>query len=210
MFGERNEIIFPLKVKPLNDKGLSYDWTIKNPTDKNATQAVYGWNRNGGKRKYAARDLYTNPLIEVIAIADGKVLEQKEFYEGTYQVTVLHETSKYGKFIIRYGELDKNSILVKSGDIIKQGQVLGKTGKMNGIKNYMLHFEYFTDGNDIKVSGKLTDKSNPPFNRRKDITDPLEILQEGYKNTFDNKRKDEWEKWLYYLDFWYLRMPKWR
>ena len=29
MFGERNEIIFPLKVKPLNDKGLSYDWTIK-------------------------------------------------------------------------------------------------------------------------------------------------------------------------------------
>ena len=76
MFGERNEIIFPLKVKPLNDKGLSYDWTIKNPTDKNATQAVYGWNRNGGKRKYAARDLYTNPLIEVIAIADEKVLEQ--------------------------------------------------------------------------------------------------------------------------------------
>ena len=183
-YEERNEIVFPLKVKPLNDKGLPYDWTIKNPTDKNATQTIYGRSRSGGTRKHAARDLYTNPLTEVIAIADGKVLEQKEFYEGTYQVTILHETTKYGKFIIRYGELDKNSIFVKSGDIIKQGQVLGKTGKMNGIKNYMLHFEYFTDGNDIKVSGKLTDKSNPPFNRRKDITDPLEILQEGYKNTF--------------------------
>ncbi|WP_245596269.1 hypothetical protein [Helicobacter rodentium] len=75
------EIIFPLKVKPLNDKGLPYDWSIKNPTDIKATQTIYGRNRQGGKRKHAGRDLYTdffernvkNPKsnIEIIAIANG-------------------------------------------------------------------------------------------------------------------------------------------
>ncbi|WP_306304633.1 M23 family metallopeptidase, partial [Helicobacter cinaedi] len=189
-YGERNEIVFPLKVKPINDKGLSYDWSIKNPIDKNATQTIYGRNRQDGTRKHAARDLYTNPLTEVIAIADGKVLEQKDFYEGTYQVTILHETSKYSKFIVRYGELDKNSILVKDGDEIKQGQVLGKTGKMNNINNYMLHFEFYKDGTKDGIRGKdvLTISGKNDFNRREDITDPLEILQEGYKNTFgDNE-----------------------
>ena len=192
-YERNNEIIFPLKVKPLNDKGLSYDWSIKNSTDKNASQSVYGSRRSGGTRKHAARDLYTNPLTEVIAIADGKVLEQKNFYEGTYQITVLHETSQYGKFIIRYGEMDKNSILVKDGDEIKQGQILGKTGKMNGIKNYMLHFEFYTNGtrDDVKGNGVLTMKGKNAFQRRDDIADPLEILQEGYKNTFDSKGRDK-------------------
>ena len=208
--GRNNEIIFPLKVKPLNDKGLLYDWSIKNPTDTNATQTIYGRNRNGGARKHAARDLYTdffernikNPKsnVEIVAIADGEVLDEGEFYLDTKQVTILHETSKYGKFIVRYGELDSSRILVNIGDKVKQGQVIGYAGLMlkgkpkihpNIIPNkqvMMLHFEYFTNGNDTNVIGKLTDYSKLPFQRRNDIADPLEILQEGYKNTFGGNK----------------------
>ena len=185
---EEGEIIFPLKIKPLNDKGLPYDWTIKNATDKNATQTIYGRNRSGGARKHAARDLYTSPLTEVVTISDGIVLDSGDFYEGVHQVTISHETSKYGKFIIRYGEMDKNSILVKKGDKIKQGQTIGKTGKMNEIKNYMLHFEFYTNGDRKDVRGKdilsVTGKNANVFKRRDDITNPLEILLDGYKNTF--------------------------
>nr|WP_245945913.1 M23 family metallopeptidase [Helicobacter didelphidarum] len=193
-----NEIIFPLKVKPLNDRGLLYDWTIKNPTDKNATQTIYGRNRSGGTRKHAARDLYTdffgrnikNPKsnVEIVAIANGEVLDTRAFYLETHQVTILHETSKYGKFIIRYGEMDKNSIKVNIGDKVKQGQVLGYAGLMleNGVhpnivpnrQVMMLHFEYFTNGNDTNVIGKLTDKSKLPFQRRNDIIILLEAINE--------------------------------
>ncbi|MWV62578.1 peptidoglycan DD-metalloendopeptidase family protein [Helicobacter saguini] len=203
------EIIFPLKAKPLNDKGLLYDWSIKNITDKGASQTIYGWNRSGGKRKHAGRDLYTNLFnrkiyensvntlrsqIEIVSIANGEILEIKYFYYETYQVTILHKTFNHGKFIIRYGELDKNTIKVKIGDKVKQGQVLGYSGILiDNSKNkhpniisgqivMMLHFEYFKDGDDTK--NNLTNKNNLPFQRRKDISDPLEILEEGYKNTF--------------------------
>ncbi len=201
-----NEIIFPLKVKPLNDKGLPYDWSIKNPTDKNATQTIYGRNRNGGKRKHAARDLYTDLLersiknpksnTEIVAIANGKVLDTKDFYLDTHQVTILHETTKYGKFIVRYGELDSGRILIKAGDKVSKGQVIGYAGLMlnkgihpNIVPNkqvMMLHFELYKDGTRDNVRGKdiLTIKGENDFSRRKDIADPLEILQEGYKNTF--------------------------
>ena len=206
-YGRNNEIIFPLKVKPLNDKGLLYDWSIKNPTDTNATQTIYGRNRNGGARKHAARDLYTdffernikNPKsnIEIVAIADGEVLDKRDFYLDTKQVTILHETSKYGKFIVRYGELDSSRILVNIGDKVKQGQVIGYAGLMlkNGIhpsivphkQVMMLHFELYKDGSkiDVKKGGKdILSIAGNIFERRNDIADPLEILQEGYKNTF--------------------------
>ncbi|WP_233714365.1 M23 family metallopeptidase [Helicobacter trogontum] len=208
-YERNNEIIFPLKVKPLNDKGLLYDWSIKNPTDKNATQTIYGRNRNGGRRKHAARDLYTdffernikNPKsnVEIVAIADGEVLDKRDFYLDTKQVTILHETSKYGKFIVRYGELDSSRILVNIGDKVKQGQVIGYAGLMlegepkihpNIVPNkqvMMLHFELYKDGSkiDVKKGGKdILSIAGNIFERRNDIADPLEILQEGYKNTF--------------------------
>ena len=206
-YERNNEIIFPLKVKPLNDKGLSYDWSIKNPTDKNATQTIYGRNRNGGRRKHAARDLYTdffernikNPKsnVEIVAIADGEVLDKRDFYLDTKQVTILHETSKYGKFIVRYGELDSSRILVNIGDKVKQGQVIGYAGLMLKSGTHpsivphkqvmMLHFELYKDGSkiDVKKGGKdILSIAGNIFERRNDIADPLEILQEGYKNTF--------------------------
>ena len=47
--------------------------------NKNASQSVYGSRRSGGTRKHAARDLYTNPLTEVIAIARWKSIGTKKF-----------------------------------------------------------------------------------------------------------------------------------
>lgn len=48
----------------------------------------------------------------------------------------------------------------------------------------MLHFEYFTNGANTKDPFTVKNDPNNKFKRRKDLADPIEILKEGYKNTF--------------------------
>lgn len=210
-------VIFPLLSKPINDTGQeydNYDWR----SAQGENQAVYksyrirkSSKRNITKKSFhAARDLYTDVYNDkgnynllksrnyVRAVSDGKVLEVGYFYAGTYKVTVLHNTCDGRSFIIRYGELDPESIKVAVGETVKQGQILGRPGFLSKKdKNhnkvpidvildkvvFMLHFEYF-------ASGELSEEpfseafSNNRFDRRKDIDDSLSILEEGYINSF--------------------------
>ena len=201
-----NEIVFPLKIKPLNDKGMEYDWTLM-LGDDGESQAIFGRDRNNGKRQHAARDLYTDMVprtnanelsfasdVEIVSIADGEVIKTSEFYYKTNQITIQYDTVEFGSFIIRYGEVDSSRVKVKAGDKVRKGQVIGYAGFMinNGkhpkiVKKKivtMLHFEYFTNGVDIKSDLTVRNDPNNKFQRRKDLADPLEILKEGYKNTF--------------------------
>ena len=193
------EIIFPLKSKPINNFdqrfGANYNWT------KNNNQTGFGTVRSKGIRKHAARDLYTKPYTEIVAICDGTVLQTSEFHSETNQITVKHKTKSGRQFIIRYGEVDPKSIKVKQGDFVKQGTVLAKTGFLhnkktkkpevvkNGTIIYMLHFEYYSNVGELNLKKPLTDKSRLPFQRREDLLDPLEILIEGYRNTFGSEPK---------------------
>lgn len=133
----------------------------------------------------------------VVSVSDGEVLSTGRFYAGTYVVTVKHTTCDGRNFIIRYGELDKDSIKVKQGDKVKQGQVIGKPGflqkkDVNGnivpidvIADkvvFMLHLEYFADISSDDVFSKAF--SNNRYDRRSDIKDSLELLEEGYNNSF--------------------------
>ena len=80
------------------------------------------------------------------------------------------------------------------GDKVRKGQVIGYAGFMinNGKHPYiveneivtMLHFEYFTNGANTKDAFTVKNDPNNKFKRRKDLADPIEILKEGYKNTF--------------------------
>ncbi|MCP5961730.1 hypothetical protein NL379_31400, partial [Klebsiella pneumoniae] len=50
----------------------------------------------------------------------------------------------------------------------------------------MLHFEYFTgNGFSLDDASNLTIKEHGLYSRRDDIADPLAILLEGYRNSFD-------------------------
>ena len=204
----KSECIFPLKMEPVNSRNNSkyslYAW------DKEATeglvQTMFGSNRLGG-RKHGGIDLYTGESTsgEVVAIADGEVLDTDLFYNQTNHITIYHEIN--GKpYIVRYGELVPASITFKKGDMVTQGEKLGETGvlKKNGnptliLNNKpmrMLHFEVFNmeiDGVSIDELKKIEenskyvltnfrdDLSKPKYNRRKDIINPLEILKQGYE-----------------------------
>ncbi|WP_257638034.1 M23 family metallopeptidase [Campylobacter concisus] len=200
------EIVFPLKIKPLNDRDMEYDWTLM-LGDKGESQAIFGRNRNNGKRQHAARDLYTDmPFkknvdiktfksdVEIVSIADGEVIKTGNFYCKTDHITIQYDTVEFGSFIIRYGEVDPSRVKVKAGDMVRKGQVIGYSGLMIDNGDHpnivdkkivtMLHFEYFTNGANKDDPLTVTNDSNNKFKRRKDLADPLEILKEGYKNTF--------------------------
>lgn len=210
-------VIFPLISKPINDTGQeydNYDWR----SEHGANQAVYKSYRirqssakNITKKSFhAARDLYTDVYNDkgkykllksrnyVRAVSDGKVLEVEYFYAGTYKVTVLHNTCDGRSFVVRYGELDPESIKVSVGQDILQGQILGRPGflskkdknqkrvPINVILDkvvFMLHFEYFSKG---EVTDEPFSKAfiENRFDRRADIEDALSILEEGYINSF--------------------------
>ena len=161
------------------------------------------------KSFHASRDLYTDVYNDtgrysflssknyVVAVSDGEVLSTGSFYAGTDVVTVKHTTCDGRSFIIRYGELDKSTIKVKQGDQVKQGQVIGRPGflyKTDDEGNiipidviadkvvFMLHLEYFTDSSSNEAYSKAF--SDNRYDRRSDIEDSLELLEEGYKNSF--------------------------
>ena len=198
----KKEVIFPLKVKPKNDiNGVweRYYWAAL-LNEKNASQAIFGMSRSAGKRKHAARDLYTEPYSEIVAVSDGIVRSISHYYFGTWQVTLEHTTEDGRHFYIRYGEVDPKSIVVRVGDHLKQGADIAKTGFMidpatgkypkiiPGQVVYMLHFEYYP-GNS--TTPPPNNNSLPPFLRREDLCDPLDLLQEGYRNTFSDGMSDE-------------------
>ncbi len=203
--GNTKEIIFPLLVKPENDTGRkwgNYYWAGTQGSNMARYEVPRSTNGCGSwTRMHAARDLYTKPKTQVISICKGKVLRKAFFYNGTDQVTVLHETNDGRKFIVRYGELDRESINVQAGDSVVQGQPLGVTGylvKSNGTPVltlggevvYMLHFELYTGDQGFDLSSALSNCERP-FARRSDLIDPLEILREGYENTFETLNEPE-------------------
>ncbi|WP_054181236.1 glycoside hydrolase family protein [Trabulsiella odontotermitis] len=197
----QNLIIFPLKVKPKNDiNGVwkNYYWAAS-LSDSNASQAIFGRNRSEGNRKHAARDLYTDPSTEIVAICDGVVKSITAYYMGTSQITIEHKTNDSRRFFARYGEVDPDSITVNVGDKVSQGHIIAKTGLIispetnrhpsiiAGQTVYMLHFEYYPG---YESESPPNNTSDIPYRRRSDLCDPLEILLEGYENTFSENVKN--------------------
>lgn len=209
-------VIFPLISKPLNDDGMeyaNYNWRDR-PGANQAVYKSYRIRENSSKNLikksfHASRDLYTdvyndngmygflNSKNYVVAVSDGEVIASGAFYAGTDVVTVEHITCDGRSFIIRYGELDRNSIRVKQGDKIKQGQVIGKPGFLHKKDDdgniipidviadkvtFMLHLEQFNDSSLKQPYSKAF--SDNRFDRREDIEDSLELLEEGYKYSF--------------------------
>jgi len=195
--GKTKAIIFPLLVKPENDKektwGEHYYWAASQGNN----MTTFNSNRSGGKRKHAGRDLYTEPKTTVVAIADGVVLKTASFYAQTDYIAVHHTTNDGREFIINYGEVDPATKKVKEGDKVTQGQELGVTGHLVGITVisghtiYMIHFEHYSGelGFDMEKNHILTGDNK--YKRRGDLVDSVDILEEGYRNTFGEDTGNE-------------------
>jgi murein DD-endopeptidase MepM/ murein hydrolase activator NlpD len=152
--------IFPLKERP----SLSYHDGCR----------YFGADRDGG-RKHAGCDLIAPIGTEILAVKDGKItLGPYSFAGGTYAIEVDH-----GDCIVRYTEIkDTFPQGIKEGCSVSQGQVIAYIGAFHTKKGeikHMLHFEMYSK----KTTGGLTQRDNPPYQRRSDLINPTEILDKA-------------------------------
>ena len=118
---------------------------------------------------HGACDLIAPVGTDVFAVDSGTVLSTYFFYEiGITSVHAIEIQHKF--FTIRYGEVDKKSILVKAGQQVEKGQPIAKVGKIG--QGSMLHFEIYSGA----ATGPLTIRGKHPFNRRSDLMDPAPFL----------------------------------
>jgi murein DD-endopeptidase MepM/ murein hydrolase activator NlpD len=126
----------------------------------------FGAKRSNG-RLHAANDLLGKGGNEILAVGDGVIKDYYEFYCGSFAIVVDH-----GSFLVRYGEVSMMAKDLKVGGHVKKGQVIGKMGVLCGLSS-MLHFEKYKG----TAKGELTDRNNPPFQRRSDLVNPTSFLK---------------------------------
>lgn len=146
---------YPLPFRP--KKYLSYHTGLR----------YFGAPRAAG-RKHAGCDLIAPKGTQICAVEDGHVVGFHEgFYHGTDAIEFKLKSS--GR-IVRYCEIKGLAPGVHVGSRLKEGDPIAFVGKM--IKDSMLHFELY----EGTATGSLTNRSNQPFQRRKDLIDPTEYL----------------------------------
>lgn len=168
--------------------------------------ATFGYKRPDN-RIHAARDLYFDVDEPIYAIDGGTVKQVSAFYYDTWVIEIEHdyEHVKGKKIMVRYGEVNKDGILVKVGQRVEKGDKIAKIGLLFPYirqpypdKRGMLHFEIYTG----EETGSLTNKKvkyddmtyakstnynkGRSFQRRKDLIDPLPLL----KNMYENSKKE--------------------
>ena len=89
----------------------------------------------GGARHHSGVDLKTKPNDEIVAAFDGEVIASGPYFGYGNCIRIKHA---YG-FETLYSHQSKN--LVKKGDKVKAGQVIGLTGRTGRATTEHLHFE---------------------------------------------------------------------
>ena len=89
----------------------------------------------GGKRRHAGVDLKTKPNDEIVAAFDGVVTRSAPHYGYGLCIVIRHDNG----LETLYSHQSKN--LVKAGDKVKAGQVIGLTGRTGRATTEHLHFE---------------------------------------------------------------------
>jgi murein DD-endopeptidase MepM/ murein hydrolase activator NlpD len=117
-----------------------------------------------------AIDFLVSDGTEVYAAADGTVTAVKDdsniggrdpkyWYDGNF-IVIQHNGESTGYEHLRYKD-----IIVKEGDIVKQGQVIGYSGSTGYARGPHLHFEvmkFYGPGNEdyVTLKGRFTDYPN--------------------------------------------------
>ena len=94
----------------------------------------------GGKRRHGGVDLKTKPNDEILAAFDGEVVLSGPHYGYGNCIKIRHACG----LETLYGHQSKN--LVKKGDKVKAGQVIGLTGRTGRATTEHLHLEVFFQG----------------------------------------------------------------
>lgn len=149
------------------------------------------YNKQLGERFHAAVDLYANAGDPVLACEDGTFLYKIDHFLGNTSAIYI----EHSKVIVLYGEIKPKSWeihkLLKKGDPVKAGQVIGEVGVTPGGSS-MLHFETWDLGlknikNPLTGDFRSWKKGGEP---PKHVLNPTKYLlylkEKGLKKRSDN------------------------
>lgn len=170
---EKEEVVQNLQIE------IAFPFEKTKNGDLDASQSyktgmgAFGADRASGKRKHAGCDLYAPKGTPIKAVLDGSVIQEYPFYMDTRALEIDH-----GNMIVRYGEIANVAVGIKSGVRVKKGQVIAYVGEMifpSGNTMSMLHLEFYKGTS----SGPLTVREALPYQRRADLFDPTQLLDDA-------------------------------
>lgn len=107
-----------------------------------------GWGADRGRRTHMGIDLGGKRGAPIFAVEAGRIDRTKRQSNGALQIVLKGKSgSKY-----YYGHMDK--VLIRGGQKVKKGQVIGRMGDTGSPGEVHLHFEYWK-------SGRESDAINP-------------------------------------------------
>ena len=149
VFGKLDEII----VKPFTDKDIKI---VKDFYDYEAESSVQEKSLKRIKSLYLQNlgvDYSNSKVFDVIAVLSGTVMDVRDDETFGKIIEIKHENG----LTSIYQSLSATN--VKKGDVVNQGEVIGKSGKSNidpDLGNH-LHFELIKDGENVNP-GKYYNK----------------------------------------------------
>lgn len=133
------------KTKIVEAQKISYDetknetWSVIWPVKKGTEISSQFGNRNGGI--HTGIDFKVEECDEIYAVADGVVVYAG--YKGSYGYLVVID---HGNGFQTYYAHNQNNLPVKTGDIVKQGDIIAFAGKTGNCTGPTSHFEIRIDG----------------------------------------------------------------
>ncbi len=101
-----------------------------------------GWGADRGERSHKGMDMGGKRGTPIFAVEAGRINRTKRQSNGALQIVQRGKSgSKY-----YYGHMDK--VLIKGGQKVKKGQVIGKMGDSGSPGQVHLHFEYWKSGRE--------------------------------------------------------------
>jgi len=97
----------------------------------------------GGARHHSGIDLKTRPNDNICAAFDGVVIMAGNYFGYGNCIKIKHNNG----LVTLYGHQSRN--LVKNGDKVKAGQIIGLTGRTGRATTEHLHFEVFFKGHRL-------------------------------------------------------------
>ena len=101
-----------------------------------------GFGADRGNRKHMGIDLGGDRGLPIFAVEDGRIDRTKRQDNGSLQIVMRGESGS--KFY--YGHMD--DVLVKGGQRVQAGEVIGTMGDTGSPGSVHLHFEYWKSGGE--------------------------------------------------------------
>ena len=101
-----------------------------------------GWGADRGSRTHKGMDLGGKRGTPIFAVERGRINRTKRQSNGALQIVLRGKSGS----MYYYGHMDK--VLIKGGQKVKKGQVIGKMGDSGSRGAVHLHFEYWKSGRE--------------------------------------------------------------